>query len=246
MQFLQFAQNFLIRYDWAVMLSLFGGLLLFGATNWCNDLYFQQNRKLEKCRRSIVADPDNIPLHVQSLPQEYRRQWRAFVNTGAAKPSLAFEFVPKSKVLYFARLFGWCTFFCTLYASFFVAMPYRRDYLIFQVAYLLAVVLVFVLYSALCRKNERRARACFGKFVAELNRHLCCQSNQTPSLQQTIVKLNDLRRGAVTEHSLNCAAELIQRQPTQTRSVEQQRKLNVALNDLLQAYARQAGKKPNC
>lgn len=85
--------EFITQYYLILMPVLFGLLLVFAVVNWIYDPYRKQNRKIDSCRQKISSYPEKIATYIPLLPQEYQRQWRAYINTKAEKPSLTLEFV---------------------------------------------------------------------------------------------------------------------------------------------------------
>ncbi|MDE7454290.1 MAG: hypothetical protein K2M64_00475, partial [Clostridia bacterium] len=94
-QFLQFVT----QYDYILLPCISFALLLFCIVNFCKNVYRKQNKKITATTRKICSFPDKTEQHVSTLPQEYQRQWRAYVNGNALQPSCVFEFVKiKNKV----------------------------------------------------------------------------------------------------------------------------------------------------
>ena len=243
MKVLEWLMAFVVKNDVAVMISLFALLFVWGLCNVCPNVYRKQVAAMEKCRRLAIADPERIPLHVRFLPDEYRRQWRAYVRAKAEKPSLTFEFVPVKRRWQLMGLFFVMLFLSAFLFGTFVPNEGKESYVIFQIAYGNAIALTFVVAGVADARKERKARFAFGKLVAELNRHLDVKEDQKQKLDETVRKINDLKCGPVTENTLNRAAEILKNKGLEeNRSAADQRKLNTALNMLLQAYARNKNK----
>lgn len=173
--------QFLVNYDIFVFIGVFGCLFVFCLVNWCKNPYRRQNRKLEMCRQRIASNPRLAGLFAVMLPDEYRRQWRAYVNGGAQRPSLVFEFVPKKRHVAFWHLFALDAAVCSSYLWAFANDVSAREYVVVQVVFWLAFALFCVVDSVLFGKKEKKARRVFGKFVAQLNALQKADSKQLAS-----------------------------------------------------------------
>lgn len=237
MIYLQAVLEFLTKYDLYFLPILFGMVFLFGMANWSVNVYAKQNAKFERCRRKIISNPQQTAKYIQNLPSEYRRQYRAYVSSGASRPSLVFEFVKcKNKLLF------WRTFIAvaTIVSAYIVAFAFdlsHRDYVIYQVAFWLAFAIVLVINGAVYRSDERKARKIFAKLVAELNKHVEVKPQQQDNVTADAIK--QLSKCNVTDEVLTRASEILRDKGLSgERTVEEQRKINCALNGLLQSYAR--------
>lgn len=239
MEYINAIVNFLNQYCAYVLPAIGVMLLVFGIVNWACNVYARQNKKIAYCSRLIAAYPDKAGLYANLLPETYRRQWRAFVNSGTDKPSNVFEFVrlrPRTHLVWMIVIAALCT---SAYVAVFALVNGQIGYLVFQVAFWFAFALIMVATKAIRRKNEARAKRSFGKLVSLLNRAASLPPSGDAIIEETVQKLNDLKRNQVTETEIGQASQLLREKGLDgNRSVEQQRKLNTALNGLLQAYAR--------
>lgn len=238
--------QFLTDYAVFILPSAFAVLLLFAAVNWLVNPYRRVNARLNACRRKIASYPDKTAKFVSILPQEYQRQWRAYVNANADKPSLTFEFVKRPARIYLLRLLVLDTALLICYVVAFFLCAQRAEYFVCLAAFAAFVALTFVLNNVFYRIREKRARKVFGKFVAELNAaNVKRDVPEQDDLRKTLRQLHELNKGDVTKTTLNKAADLLRAKGLENnRTVEEQRKLNTALNGLLQAYARNAKLNP--
>ena len=92
---------FLKTYDNFVMPILFLLVVAFGLVNWLCNPYRRQNKKFAKCTEKLLHPNTCNEQSLRILPKEYQRQWRAFVRSGASKPSQTMEFVPCKNPLRF-------------------------------------------------------------------------------------------------------------------------------------------------
>lgn len=230
------ALHFLNDYGLVILPTLFAALHVFGFANWLTNPYRKQNKKMITCAKSVRGYPDKAATYAHSLPDEYRRQWRAFVNCGTDKPALVFEFVPKDKKFRARWLFVVTTALCSLYIAVFVLVEYNFAYLMFQLVYMLAFALIMIVNKVVEKSYERQAKQLFAQFVITLSR-VTPKSSGTV-VEDTVRQLKQLNRQEVNDEVVGKASQLLRNKGLETnRTVEQQRKLNSALNSLLQAYA---------
>ena len=237
MYYIETVLNFLNRYSLIILPILFAVVPFFGVINWICNVYRRQNKKMNAVYRGLLAKPDKINLLVYLLPEDYRRQWRAFVNSGAGKASTVFEFVKKDKRPRLLWLVIVAAMVSSAYIAVFLLVARLYTYLIFQAVYLMAFGLIMVANGAVARRQQRKAKRLFARLVAELNK---CYVREGAT-QDTVKELKQLNKHYVNDEVVDKASELLRNKGLETnRSVEQQRKLNRALNGLLQAYARNA------
>ena len=238
MYYIETALDFLNDYAIIILPILFAVLPFFGIVNWISNAYRRQNKKIKACYRGLCANPDKIQLFVYLLPEEYRRQWRAFVNSGADKASVIFEFVQKDKRPRLLWLVIVAAIVSSAYIAVFTLVEQYYSYLIFQAVYMFAFGLIMVANKAVGKHQERKARRLFARLVAELNK---CYVRDAVKTKDTVKELKQLNKHYVNDEVVDKASELLRSKGLEAnRSVEQQRKLNNALNGLLQAYARNA------
>lgn len=234
--------QFITDHALIVLPAIFGVLLLFAVVNWLINPYKRHNGKINSCRRKIVSYPDKAAKFVNGLPQEYQRQWRAYINTNADKPSQAFEFVRLPNKIYMLRLLIVDAMLLACYIAAFIVCNQAVEFIVCQGAFAVALVLVLVINKIIYDSREKRARQVFARLVAELNSANVSRDNpEQDVLRKTIQQINELNKGEVTKTTLNKASEILRAKGLDNnRTVEEQRRLNTALNGLLQAYARNA------
>ena len=241
MKYINVVLNFLDAYSLYVLPSVAALLIIFGVVNLSCNVYRKQSKKIAFCSRIIASYPNKVALYANILPEDYRRQWRAFVNSGAQKPSSVFEFVrlrPRTRLVWLMVVAAVCS---SCYVAVFFLTSSQVGYLVFQVAFWLAFGLVTVGIKATRRSNEKRAKKGFGKLVAILNSAASLPKSDDAIIEETVQKLNTMKKNEVNDVVLGQASVLLRGKGLEgTRSVEQQRKLNTALNGLLQAYARRS------
>lgn len=242
MFYVEKAVAFLESYDVFVLPALFALVWVFGIINWCKNPYGKQNKKFQKCQRDILCNRNLAGLYVAELPETYRRQWRAYVNSSAERPSLVFEFVPRKNRVIFIPLFVLCAILSTCYLAIFVLNVGHHDYVIFQAAFWLAFTVTMLVNNSLSVKKEKYARQTFGRFVAQLNASQKATEQASPN--GVVSGLNQIKKTDVGDGALEKASTLLRKNGLdQKRSADEQRKINEALNGLLQAYARNAKKQ---
>ena len=239
MEYIYIVLNFLNEYQVYVLSATMIALWIYAFVNWSRNPYRRQNKKIAYCSRIVSAYPARAQLYANLLPEVYRRQWRAFVNSGADKPSRVFEFVTIRSRMRLIWLLVVSIAVSLSYIAVFALVNPQMGYLIYQVAFMLSFALIIIAYKAICRKNERQARQIFARLLSLLNRVASLPKDKDAIIDETVKKLNSLKNGAVTDAIVGEASALLRGKGLEgERSVEQQRKLNTALNGLLQAYAR--------
>lgn len=239
MTYLEKAVEFLTTYDFVVLLAAFVFVWVFGIINFCKNPYRKLVKQLARCHRKLLAGK-NLAEACADAPIEYRRQWRAYANGGAKRPSLVFEFVPRKKRVVAVWFFILCAVVSTVYLALFVMDISRFLYAVYQVAFWLSFTIVMCINNAIFAKHEKRARKAFGKFVAQLN---AAKPQEQPQAKQVVEKIDNLKKTSVDGSTLQQASEILHQYGLENnRTVEQQRQINHALNGLLQSYARNASR----
>lgn len=228
--------DFLVQYTYILFPLLLGGLGLFAVANWSDNVYSRQNRKLKRCRKKITANPARLEKYIKRLPSEYRRQYRAYLNSGALLPSKTFEFVPLRNKLRLTRIFALTALMATSYAVAFAFGKVSQWYLLFETTFWLALIVVLFINRDIFAHKQKHARKVFGGFVSTLNKF--ATTNQQPSDKTTAQQLNTLKHEPCCDQTLSRAVELLRNNVAEDRTVEEQRQVNSALNTLLQNYAK--------
>ena len=240
MKYIHIVLDFITLYDYILLPTISCLLALFCIVNFCKNVYRRHNKKVMSVTRKICSFPHKTAQFVNTLPQEYRRQWRAYTNGNAQQPSLVFEFVPVKNRLRLLRLFIFTAVLCSLYIVAFAFDTSRTDYLIFQIVFWLAFTLVTIADSQIAKLHERKAKQVFARFVNELNRAVGTEQAQQPqNVKETVKQIRELNKCQPTNAVFERASQLLHEKGLNgERTVEQQRKLNGALNGLLQSYTK--------
>ncbi len=244
MNYITTVLQFLEKYDIIVLPAAAVLLTLFAVVNLAANVYRRQNKKIVAVTNKIASYPNKAAQFASALPQEYKRQWRAYVNSKAAKPSLTFEFAPIKNKVRLLRLFILTAVVSSLYIVAFAFNTARREYIVFQIVFWLAFALIMIVSKILHVRKERKAKRIFARLVTELNRATEIPQSAAEQLDKTVAELKAFNKRDVNDVALSRASELLRSKGlTADRSVEQQRKLNGALNGLLQSYARATAKQ---
>jgi len=231
--------EFLTQYNFIILPCISFALLLYSVVNFCKNVYRKQNKKIIATTRKICSYPDKTAQFVTSLPQEYQRQWRAFVNGNASQPSLVFEFVTLKNKIYLLRLVIIAAILSSCYIVVFAFNTARADFLIFQIAFWLAFTLVTVADRFLYKYNGRKAKMIFARLVNELNRNATKEQTKEEKFEDTVKQIKQLQKCEPTNAVFDRASELLHSKGLNAdRTVSEQRKLNSALNGLLQSYTK--------
>lgn len=234
----QFIQ-FLMDYDFIILPCASLAMILFCVTNFCKNVYRKQNGKLASATRKICSFPHKTAQYVNALPPDYQRQWRAYANSGASQPSLVFEFVPKRNRVRCGGLIALAAIVCACYIAAFVFDTTRFDYIVYQVAFWLAFTLVMIANKLLFTVRERKAKKVFARFVNELTRSAVKPQAKTSEVGETVKQINELQKCKPTNAVFDRASQLLREKGLNAdRTPDEQRKLNNALNSLLQSYTR--------
>ena len=260
---------FMLTYQNYIFLAMFGALALVAFVNFVHNPYAMQNAKLKRFNKKTLQKPSCIVLNIRHLPQEYQRQWRAYVNCGCQKPSVVFEFVklPKRYLLWFVHFVSVVICVGYVYIASVLSLPHL---IATQVTFLLASVLVVLINKFIGQINICCARKIFGKFLHDLNTVAeIVKCEQSPTQQPSITQCTAMQNcpqtavaeqaNAITQSNANvqpqsdnvdlpqtpttlsqdivdkAVSTLRQKGLDNPRTAEEQRKLNIALNNLLQA-----------
>lgn len=235
MHYINTVLNFLNSYSVIILPILFATVFLYGLVSWLTNPYRKQNKKFAVIYKCVCARPDKVARHAEKLPEEYRRQWRVVVNC-EVKPALAMEFVPKSKRARLLWLFVIASLVSTTYVAVYFVAAHYVSYLVFQGVFWLAFGLVTVANKAVKIRQERYARKVFALLVSQINK---CAPIKSAVVQDTVKQLQQLNKRQVNDEVVGKASELLRNKGLdENRTVEEQRRINSALNGLLQAYSR--------
>lgn len=239
MNYIKALLEFITQYDYIILPTISAALLLFCLTNFCKNVYRKQNGKIIAVTRRVCSYPHKTATYANNLPQEYKRQWRAYVNSEAKQPSLVFEFVQQKNRLRLTRLFALAAVISSCYLAAFAFDTARHDYLIFQIVFWLAFGLIMVTDKLLFARNERKAKQIFARLVNELNRALKKEQSKDEQFDETLKQIRGLAKCDATNVVFDRASQLLRDKGLNSdRTVSQQRKLNSALNGLLQSYTK--------
>lgn len=217
--------------------ATFGALIVFALINLLYNPYRGHNKRLSRCTRCFNAYPDKVTFYSRNLPEEYRRQWRAFVNCGTDKPSLVFEFAPIKQRLLALWLFVGAACVQTTYIVVYFVVNANTAFLIMQPVFWLSFMLILLMRKLILRGIERHAKRVFASFVTSLSR--ATPRHPASVVNDTVKQLNQLNRQQVNDETVGKACEILRSKGLdQPRTVEEQRRINRALNGLLQSYAK--------
>ena len=149
-------------------LAMFAVLSFVAIVNLLHNPYTKQNAKLKRFNKKTLKKPNSIVCQIQHLPSEYQRQWRAYVNSGCAKPSTVFEFVkrPRRYLLWFAHFVAGAL--CLVYIAMSILLQDKTMFAT-QMAFCFLSALVILLSKLVGQINLAHARRVFGKFLHDLN-----------------------------------------------------------------------------
>lgn len=234
--------EFFNTYDVFFAIGMFVLLVLFAVVNLIADRYRRQNRRFNAAVSDMLAHPNASFAGAEKLPEEYRRQWRAFLGGSAEKPSDVFEFVPLKRRLVSIIPFVCSALCAVLFVVAFVPDTLRTSYLLVSLLYVSVAVHVFVLIRHANIAKTLRAKRLFAKFVALLNRRADLPERKTP-IDENVREINRIAKKSPDESALVRVADILRSMGlSEKRTVEQQRKINNAVNGLLQSFTARTAK----
>lgn len=228
---------FLQTHNSLFFAGIFLSLTIFFVANLLNNPYRRNNRRLNAFVRKTLFAPSAVGDNLRLLPEVYRRQWRAYLHGNAASPSVIFEFAtirfrPVLLVLYTASCLA-----SLAYLILFFANPAIKEYLAFPLLFGMCSAYIFTVLHYTQKASKQRAIRLFGKVVAILNKYAKLGKNNVTDTDRTVAELNKLRSYAATDELLQRAAQILRNGcPEEQRSPDDQRRINLALNGLLQAH----------
>ncbi|MBQ2914904.1 MAG: hypothetical protein IJE50_05230 [Clostridia bacterium] len=159
---------FLLTYKHQVFLAMFATIAVVAFVNFVHNPYARQNVQLKRFNKRTLRSPSSVLWETKQLPAHYQRQWRAFVNSGCAKPSIVFEFVkrPQRYLLWFAHFVAFVV--CVVYFALAIWLN-SQEIFATQVAFVLFSALIVLLTKLIGLINLSHARKVFGKFLHDLN-----------------------------------------------------------------------------
>ncbi len=235
---------FLKTYDNFVMPILFSLVVVFGIVNWLSNPYRRQNKKFAKCTQKLLHPNTCNEQSLRILPSEYQRQWRAFVRSGANKPSQTMEFVPCKNPLRFLLVIVLAGLLSVGYGVLFFADISKTSYAWFVMAFVVSLTLVLVLDAQINYLNQKHAKQAFAKFLLLLNKsvqsEVFCLSAKSKAVERAISVIERNKTCAEKQQiAQDVAGVLKDKGLNGVRTADEQRRINQAINNLLQTYARQ-------
>ena len=186
MTYITIVLQFLESYDFIIIPVIAALLIVFAIVTFAKNVYRKQNRKIIACTDKIASYPHKASQYTSNLPAEYKRQWRAYINSGAEKPSQTFEFVAVKSKIRLVRTLILTAVCSSLYIAAFAFNTTRRDYLVFQLVFWLAFALILVVNKVLSVKRERKAKRIFARLVNELNRAVIVPQSAVEQVDKTV------------------------------------------------------------
>ncbi len=227
--------NFFLQWECLFVPAVIVFLTAFLLVNWLRNSYANQNKKLKKITNKLISYPTQADTAMRNAPYCYKVQWHIYKRTNVDKPSLVFEFYKHDFVVKGVALAVIPTVISIFYFVVFCFAPTHNKYLFllaFNALFVVTVVLVAMVFFV---NRTRKAQRVFAQFLLELNKSI-----PTPPepVFNTVERLNSLQQLEPTPNVMQRAAQILQQRGINSkRTVEEQRKINLALNGLLNAYA---------
>lgn len=218
-----------------LLTATFVSLIAFLLRNWLFNSYSKQNKRLSQITNKLISYPTQANTIMENAPYCYQVQWNIYKRSGASKPAVIFQFYK-----HFFAVKGWGLAIAPFVVSVVYFVAFCIDTQLIQYLLLLCFTALFVFSVVivslfLFTMRTRKAQRVFAEFLLELNKAI--PINRTPTCD-TVSRLNNLQRLEPTPSVMKRAAEILQQRGINSnRTVDEQRKINLALNGLLQAYA---------
>ena len=236
---------FLKTYDNFVMPILFLLVVAFGLVNWLCNPYRRQNKKFAKCTEKLLHPNTCNEQSLRILPKEYQRQWRAFVRSGASKPSQTMEFVPCKNPLRFLLVIVLGGLLSVGYGVLFFEDFSNTSYAWFVAVFAISLALVLIVNAQINYLNKKHAQQRFAKFVLQLNKSVMGEefslSAKRKAVDHAISVIERNKSCAEKQQIVQSVADVLREKGLNgVRTADEQRRINQAINNLLQTYARQS------
>lgn len=229
--------NFLQMHSSILFAGTFASLTIFFVANLLNNPYRKDNKRLNAFVRKTLFDTSATGENLRLLPEAYRRQWRAYLHGNAASPSVIFEFAAVCFRPVLLSLYALSCLASVAYLILFISRPVAREYLAFPLLFGMCSAYMFTVLHYTQKANKQRAIRLFGKAVAILNKYARLGKSNVADTDKTVAELNKLRSYAATDELLQRASQILREGcPAEQRSPDDQRRINLALNGLLQAH----------
>ena len=236
---------FLKTYDNFVMPILFLLVVAFGLVNWLCNPYRRQNKKFAKCTEKLLHPNTCNEQSLRILPKEYQRQWRAFVRSGASKPSQTLEFVPCKNPRRFLLVIVLGGLLSVGYGVLFFEDFSNTSYAWFVAVFAISLALVLIVNAQINYLNKKHAQQRFAKFVLQLNKSVMSEhfslSAKRKAVDHAISVIERNKSCAEKQQIVQSVADVLREKGLNgVRTADEQRRINQAINNLLQTYARQS------
>lgn len=233
--------DFLANWECIFLLLSFVFLLIFLAQNWLTNVYAKQNKQLAIIRDKLISYPTQADSIMKQAPYCYQVQWHIFKRTNVDHPAIVFEFFKYAFSVKGIFLASVSTLISLAYFIGFCLDTTQVAYLLFFAFTLLFIVMVILVSLVFYTYRTRKAQRTFAEFLLELNKTIILPTKTT---YNTVQKLTNLQRLEPTSSVMQRAAEILQQRGiNSTRTTEEQRQINIAINGLLQAYSQKLARE---
>ncbi len=222
--------NYVFTYRYYIFIALAVTFVTYFLANLLQNPYQQINARLAKGVKKINKKGANANI-VKYMDKTYKMQWNVFCRSQLARPSQVMLFDKQNFVYRLNLLYVFATIIALGVGYY--GIVYTQDVFLFvAVAFVLASYIGFSLVNLHKKRCTKRAQQQFAKFVVQLNKNFY-KKEQTSS-----GKIDKLKT-ALHQDTLQKAQKILQENGlNKQRTAQEQQKMNVAMNGLLQAYAR--------
>lgn len=236
--------SYFVTYKLYLLVAMGVASVTFLIANVAHNPYKRTNDMFTRARRTLLtSETDTFAKTADTLSPTYSRMWRAYLRSGTSKPSNTFEFVTERNPVRFVLVLILGIIMCVACVYVYAFNLANVEFLLAIIAYVALTALAFCLRRIVADANTNTAKQHYVKFVVCLNNAVSyynARANNVTDkqIQQAVEDINQVKR-ANADDALQRASEILRGKNLEgTRTAEQQQKLNVALNGLLQAFAK--------
>lgn len=222
-------------------------LALYLAVNTISNDYAKDDNKIFRATKLLLSGKTDLGKFAVSLPLVYQYQWQAYIRSHGIYPSEIFRFIPHKARQRLMILSGLSVVACLMVAVYSIYNNLLNSAEVFvPLALSVGFIVIGVLIRAVNKLKASKSSKSFERFTSVLDAHFGndfdfdgVNDNSREQTNELIKKVNFFKRNGVPAQSAEKIARLLsQEKLTSPRTLEQQRRLNTALNGLVQVLTR--------
>lgn len=238
----QIVIDFIIQNTTKIATALFGAVAFATLVNVVVNPYYSQSKKLKK---GIVllkkcAFGQSVFRFVESLPKQYLNQWKCFTKTPNVYPSEIFEFATKKPKVVLSWLYFCLGISAVGMASMFF-VDQNSDFLLLALSLTVCLCLSQNFVKAIRQRERKKMEKIFDKWLCHMDAFFGKDfdfENMGRKIDDKdlndVIESFDLLKKSTDTATLEKIAKLLQSKGLNgQRTVAQQQRLNLALNQLM-------------